>query len=106
MSTTSTITYYCHKRKALFKRKVLIDGPEEQRRIATAVFATRAGDNHAHPTLIVQRIRGQLTCRTGESASVPALLFGPEYHNARRVDSSSLWDFRKEAFECLSMRDL
>lgn len=102
--TTFKITYYCGERKKLFVRPVKVDDDLElKRKLNGAEFATIAVKDPGVPggirrSLIMRKINGQFVAIRGDSASVPAYLFGDSYNRAHRTNPQDLWDFRKESF--------
>lgn len=99
---TCKIVYYCHKRKKKFSRMVLLD-PGQEHKIEGKIFRTwRQIDRPDFINVCISTSTG-FTCKSvGISTSVPALLFGPTFYNARRNDLQNIWDWRRCAFTPVS----
>jgi hypothetical protein len=95
--TTFDIVYRCHKRKALFKRKVVIDDDLEiKRALSVAVFETR--EKAGIIQLVVKSIKGFTTKSAGICQSVPVYLFGESFNHVNRRDTSLLWNLSRSAY--------
>lgn len=90
------IVYYCHKRKALFKRNVLVDQGYEHKLAGLRFMTMTNADGRI--SVAIQTSCGFRAALRGISASVPAMLYGKIYYRARRKDCEKLWDWRRAAY--------
>ena len=97
MTQTASIIYHCHKRRQYFQRQIIVDdGPEVLARLEGLRFRTAEASGII--IVSISTIGARNVVEAGMSSSLPAHMFGPEYYRAHRVDTSKLWDWRRQSF--------